>query len=138
MNSKTKMIEFLSSFKNEKRQMLALQTAGIAVASSLLYTSYKVFANTNKKKEGIREIPVPSSSYPIVGHMFSLGESPGETISKWHADLGPIIKLKMGAQTWVIVDDPALAQKIFVTHGAQTSYRVESIYAYKHYSMGGK
>lgn len=132
------MIESLPNFKNEKHQKLALNIAGIAVASSILYTYYRILTRTNKKKESSREIPVPGSSYPLVGHMFSLGEKPGETISKWHAELGPIIKLNMGAQTWVVVDDPALAQKVFVGHGAETSYRVESTYSFKHYSMGGK
>lgn len=138
MESAAKFIESLPKFKDEKHQKLALQVASITVASSILYTSYRLIAGANKKRRGTREIPVPGSSYPYVGHMFSLGELPGKTISKWHAELGPILKLKMGAQTWIMIDDPALAHKIFVGNGAETSYRPESIYAFKHYSMGGK
>lgn len=138
MDSATKLIKNLPKFKDEKNQELVLKVASITVASSVLYTCYRIFSAANKKKESSREIPVPGSSYPFVGHMLSLGESPVNTISKWHAELGPILKLKMGAQTWVMVDDPALAQKIFVGYGAQTSYRAESIYAHKQYSKGGK
>lgn len=137
MESASKLIESLPKFEDEKNQK-ALKVASIAVASTLLYMSYRAFNAANKKKEGSREIPVPGSSYPFVGHMLSLGESPVNTISKWHNELGPILKLNMGAQTWIMVDDPALAQKIFVGNGAQTSYRAESFYAHKQYSKGGK
>ncbi|KAI8352157.1 cytochrome P450 [Choanephora cucurbitarum] len=70
--------------------------------------------------------------------MLSLGELPGEQITKWHKELGHIFKLKMGKQTWVMIDDPLLAHKIFVGHGAQTSNRPVSIYNHYHYSKGGK
>jgi hypothetical protein len=108
----------------------------IAAATTLLYSSYQLI--TNNTKQGIREIPVPGSSYPYVGHMMSLGELPGQTLTKWHKELGPILKLKMGRQTWITVDDPVLAHKIFVTHGSETSYRPHSYYCYELFSKKGK
>lgn len=139
MDRATKLIESLPKCKDEKHQKLTVQVASIVVASSLIYASYRILAGGgDKKKQGEKQIPVPSPCYPFVGHMLSLGKLPGKTISKWHAELGPILKLKMGAQTWVMVDEPALIHKIFVEKGAETSYRAESIYAFKQYSMGGK
>lgn len=138
MDKAVNLLDSLPKFKNEKHQQLAVQLAGAAVLSTVLYSSYKLITGTNKKPKGLKEIPVPKSSYPYVGHMFSLGELPGETISKWHKEFGPILKLHMGAQTWIMVDDPTLAQKIFVSNGAETSYRPECEFNYRYHSMNGK
>lgn len=130
-------IQFLESFahpKNEKQ--LALHVASLAATSTIFYAAYKTI--NNKKTIKYKEIPQPGSSYPYVGHMFSLGELPAETASKWHKELGPIIKLRMGVVTWIIVDDPALAHKIFVTHGVDTSHRPQSYYTHILGSKGGK
>jgi hypothetical protein len=62
---------------------------------------------------------VPDCSYFYIGHVFSLGEIPGKTVEEWHNKLGPIIKLYMGVQTWIVVADPILSHKIFVTNGAK-------------------
>lgn len=125
-----------------KEKSLPITAAATAL---LLYTSYKYLTsssanssnNINKTKQGIKEIPVPGSKYPYVGHMLSLGDLPAKKISEWHRELGPILKLQMGVHTWILVEDRLLAQKIFVTHGTETSFRPHSIYAYHHYSMEG-
>ncbi|CEP19556.1 hypothetical protein [Parasitella parasitica] len=70
--------------------------------------------------------------------MWSFGPLPGRTVSEWHRELGPIIKLQMGRRTWIVVDDPVLAHKIFVTHGADTSYRAYGTYADKYFSNGAR
>jgi hypothetical protein len=137
MDSATKLLESLPKFKNEKTQQLAIQIASVAVASSALYTSYRLIASS-KKNQGLKKIPEPGSSYPYFGHVLSLGEFPSKTITQWHAELGPIIKIRMGAQTWIMIDDPALAHKVFVTNGADTSHRPDSAIMDKYITKGGK
>ncbi|KAI9487029.1 MAG: cytochrome P450 [Benjaminiella poitrasii] len=44
----------------------------------------------------------------------------------------------MGRKTWIMVSDPILAHKIFVSRGAETSYRPHSIFSYEYYSLRGK
>lgn len=108
-------------------------------ASAILYSTYcGVFKGDQKKIQGTKEIPIPSSKYPYIGHFLSLGELPARTIEKWHNELGPIVKLQMGRQTWISVNCPILAQKIFVTHGAETSYRPHTIFTQDYHSMNGK
>jgi hypothetical protein len=120
----------------------ALPMIGVAVATTaILYSSYKLIFNNNnnrKKNQGFKDIPIPGSNYPLVGHMMSLGELPGYVISKWHQELGPIIQLHMGCQTWIVIDCPSLAHKVLVTCGAETSYRPHSVYTDEYYSMKGK
>lgn len=115
----------------EKERVLPI----MAIAVGLLYTSYKLI-KSNKIKS--REIPVPKTGYPIVGHMFSLGELPSSTVHTWHQQLGPIIQLQMGVQTWIMVADPVLAHKIMVLHGTKTSFRPYSHFSYYIHGKEGK
>jgi hypothetical protein len=134
-----KVTNLFESIPRIEREQAATTVIGIAAAATLLYSSYCLFFNKYPKtKQGIKEIPMPGSAYPYVGHMMSLGELPGTTVAEWHEKLGPILKLKMGRQTWITVNDPALAHKIFVSHGAETSARPYSVFFHDHYSKGGK
>lgn len=116
----------------------------ITTAITILYSTHKFVSsasNDKQKKEKsqiITEIPTPGSCYPYVGHMLALGDAPSKKLVEWHKELGPIIKVHMGKQIWVLVDDPELAHRIFVTHGAETSFRPYSTYASEHYSFRGK
>lgn len=136
MEQATKLIESISLPKFERKEVMPI--VSIVVATTILFASYRLIQSSKKSKKGIREIPVPSSSYPYVGHMLSLGELPGRKVTEWHNEFGPIIKLHMGVQTWIMIGDPVLAHKIFVSNGADASYRPHSVYSHNHYSLNGK
>ncbi|CEP11847.1 hypothetical protein [Parasitella parasitica] len=109
---------------------------GVATAAAIVYSASSV--NKSKQNQAVKEIPTPSSCYPYIGHMLALSTAPGKQLVEWHKELGPIIKIHMGKQIWILVDDPELAHKIFVSHGAETSFRPYSTYASEHYSFRGK
>ncbi|KAG2196313.1 hypothetical protein INT47_009308 [Mucor saturninus] len=134
MDQAIKFIETFSLPKFERKEIVPI--VSIAAATSILFASYRLI-KSNKKK-GTKEIPVPGSAYPYVGHMLSMGELPGRKVSEWINELGPIIKLRMGVQTWIMIGDPALAHKIFVSNGAESSFRPHSVYSHDHYSLNGK
>lgn len=134
MDQAIKFIETFSLPKFERKEIVPI--VSIAAATSVLFASYRLI-KSNKKK-GTKEIPVPGSAYPYVGHMLSMGELPGRKVSEWINELGPIIKLRMGVQTWIMIGDPALAHKIFVSNGAESSFRPHSVYSHDHYSLNGK
>lgn len=135
MDQAIKFIESFSFPNFERRDVLPI--VSIAAATSILFASYRLIQPASKRK-GTKEIPTPGSAYPYVGHMLSMGEFPGRKVSEWINELGPIIKLRMGVQTWIMVGDPALAHKIFVSNGSESSYRPHSVYAHDHYSLNGK
>lgn len=116
----------------------------VAAAATLIYSTCKFISHYQQQQQqkqfkvAIKDIPSPKGGYPYIGHMWSLGPLPGKTMSEWHRELGPIIKLKMGIRTFIVVDDPELAHKIFVTHGAATSYRPYTTYSYKYFSNGAR
>ncbi|KAI8090421.1 cytochrome P450 [Thamnidium elegans] len=116
----------------------ALPVVSVAAAVSIFYASYRLLSSSEEKRHTFKKIPIPSSSYPIVGHMMSLGKFPGKTVSEWHKKLGPILNLRMGNQNWIMIDDPMLAHKVFVTNGAETSYRPSNVFALEYHNMGGK
>lgn len=114
-------------------QKVLLPVLGITASVTLLYTTYRLLTPSPYKK-----IPIPGSRFPYVGHMFSLGSHPGDTIADWHKSLGPIINIRMGVQDWILIDDPFLAHKVFVTNGAATSYRPHNVYGHDYHNVGGK
>lgn len=137
MDFTTYIIKSIKSLRFEQEHLLPI--VSIAAATAILYQSCRLIsANSSLKKQDLKDIPVPGSCYPLIGHAFSLGEIPGKTVKQWHKECGPIIKLNMGRRIWIMIDDPVLAHKIFVTHGASTSFRPYSNFAHKLYSGGGK
>ncbi|SAL99656.1 hypothetical protein [Absidia glauca] len=59
-----------------------------------------------------------------------------ETIRKWNNEYGPVIKLKMGKQDWIMLTDPYLAHEIFATNGLIASDR--PVFTFSNlYSYGG-
>jgi hypothetical protein len=132
----------ISIIPNRFERDQVMRVVSITAATLVLFSSYKVISSSNKKKQkqisGAKEIPSPSGAYPYFGHIFSFGSSPGKQIQKWHKEVGPIYKLRMGIQNWVMIDDPELAHKIFVTNGAISSHRPESWFCQGYYSKDGK
>lgn len=102
----TKFVESVHIPQRIDREKL-MPIVSIAAATTVLFASYKLISSSNHKKrmreQGFKEIPVPGSCYPYVGHMFSMGELPGKAVSEWHRELGPIIKIKMGCQDWYTI-----------------------------------
>ncbi|KAL0097279.1 cytochrome P450 [Phycomyces blakesleeanus] len=70
--------------------------------------------------------------------MFSMGDNPGAQIEKWHRELGPVIRIKMGVQSWVLINDPLIAHDVFMRNGAKTSRRPIHSFTTGLYSKGGR
>lgn len=128
MDQVKNIVQQLPQIKREQKYV------SIFAAATLLYTTYKLISSSRKSIDGAREIPMPDGWYPIFGHMLSLGKLPGAKIKEWHRKYGPIIRIKMGKQTWILLDDPQLAHKVFVSNGVETSYRPYGTYTHKYYS----
>ncbi|KAG1159852.1 hypothetical protein G6F37_004516 [Rhizopus arrhizus] len=93
---------------------------------ALLSTLYLLKSSwSTKEKEGMKEIPYPhgSISWPIFGHMLSLRNCPSSKVTQWHNENGPIFKINMGNQLWIMISDPLLAHEFFVKAGSSTSSR---------------
>ncbi|CEI92637.1 hypothetical protein RMCBS344292_06891 [Rhizopus microsporus] len=113
---------------------------GAAVASvTTLYLLKRVISGMSKKKsDEFKGIPVPKGEYFYLGHAPLLGKRPGEVITKWHQEYGPIIRIKMGVQNWLLLGDPQVAHEILVSKGLVTSGRPEHTFLGKIHGKGGR
>ena len=59
----------------------------------------------------------------IIGHLLSFDKVAGFKFKEWHDDLGPVIQVRMGVYTWIIINDSYIAHELFVTNGAVSSNR---------------
>ncbi|KAG0846929.1 hypothetical protein G6F17_012990 [Rhizopus arrhizus] len=55
--------------------------------------------------------------------MLSLRNCPSSKVTQWHKENGPIFKINMGNQLWIMISDPLLAHEFFVKAGSSTSSR---------------
>ncbi|CAO3690971.1 unnamed protein product [Rhizopus microsporus] len=113
---------------------------GAAVASvTTIYLLRKVIRSMSDNKSGeFRDIPVPEGEYFYLGHMPLLGKRPGEVITKWHHQYGPIFRIKMGVQNWLFLGDPQIAHEILVSKGSITAGRPEHTFLGKIHGQGGR
>lgn len=127
----------LSKLKARKSMYLPTAIATSWFAYKVILGYWRSVKNKSKMKN---EIPMPTEDcYPIVGHLLSFKDEPDaiRKFSKWHSELGPIIRLRMGNQTLISVDSPQLAHKIFAVNGSKASGRPYSIYQHENYSRHG-
>ncbi|KAI8890613.1 cytochrome P450 [Backusella circina FSU 941] len=106
----------------------ALKFASLLRLITAFTLLYSIYGKLWRKKPKYKEIPSPKGAYPYIGKI------PSRQISKWHEEYGDLMKLKMGAQDWVMVGSPSIAHKIFILNGSKSSIRAESAIT-KHYSL---
>ncbi|KAL0094842.1 hypothetical protein J3Q64DRAFT_1716144 [Phycomyces blakesleeanus] len=135
--------KWLEVLQKEEHYLPLVGVVTVGLAARLVFALFSNICQNRKeserlKLEGYKEIPSPSGRYPFFGHMLSLGKAPSFKVQKWHQQLGPIIRLDMGVQPWVLINDPYLAHELFVRNGINSSDRHKHSYAYWMYSKGGK
>ncbi|KAI8334328.1 cytochrome P450 [Chlamydoabsidia padenii] len=128
------MFDFTKTSINSQHQVVMATAAALTAGISVYYLTSKKKTDYDTKG-AYKEIPMPGSKLPYVGHLLSLGELPGTTLTQWNKELGPLLRLKMGNQNWVVIADPYIAHEIFVTNGAVTSDRPIHTY-FDYYSKG--
>lgn len=124
----------------QRRKEDTLLLAGLSMASvSIIYSIYRLYQakSTSKLEAGLNKMPSPKFSLPFVGHILSIGADANKQFIKWHEELGPIFQIKMGRQIWIMISDRQLAQKVLVTHGAETAFRPYNTWGYRYYSFNG-
>ncbi|RCI00745.1 Cytochrome P450 2 sub R member 1, partial [Rhizopus stolonifer] len=111
--------------KNIERPEKFTTILGAAVATVATAFFVKRIVKNSKEQKGLQgqEIPSPKGDYYFLGHIPLLSGRPAETVHKWHHELGPLVKVYMGAQTWVFIGEPEAAHEILSTKGAVTSGR---------------
>ncbi|KAI7865851.1 cytochrome P450 [Spinellus fusiger] len=124
--------QVISEILNDSKLPLMSAVALVTAAYSVYYIMKK------DKNQDFSSIPMPKGNYPIVGHIPHLVKSLELKLHEWHKELGPIIHIKMGAKDFIIISDPGLAHKVFVTNGVSTSSRPPHRFSDKYHSHDGR
>ncbi|KAL7326998.1 hypothetical protein PS15p_209253 [Mucor circinelloides] len=99
-------------------------TGGVLTIAVVIYGIRTVFRNGlggNNDTKRYRMIPTPSGSVFYFGHKLLMGDMPARKITEWHKELGPILKVKMGAEDWVFISQADMAHDIFTWEENLTS-----------------
>ena len=59
----------------------------------------------------------------ITRHLLTFDKMATLKFKERHDDLGPVIQIKMGVYTWIIINDPYIAHELFVKNGTVASNR---------------
>ncbi|KAK3024735.1 hypothetical protein RJ639_044672, partial [Escallonia herrerae] len=65
---------------------------------------------------GSNQLPPGPPGWPVVGHMFSLGEMPHRTLAGLKEKYGPVVWLKLGSHDTMVVLTAAAATELFKHH----------------------
>ncbi|KAI9491715.1 cytochrome P450 [Zychaea mexicana] len=125
-------MESLASLQKEQWAPVVSIAAAAGLAVYALSTANKSNSATPK---GYKEIPVAEGRLPYFGHLLSLGDVPALKITEMQQRHGPIMRIYMGVQPWVMISDPLIAHEIFMTKGSITSGRPFQLYTHNYYSI---
>ncbi|KAK2983747.1 hypothetical protein RJ640_024100, partial [Escallonia rubra] len=67
-------------------------------------------------RSGSNRLPPGPPGWPVVGHMFSLGEMPHRTLAGLKEQYGPVVWLKLGSHETMVVLTAAAATELFKHH----------------------
>ncbi|KNA17436.1 hypothetical protein SOVF_079980 [Spinacia oleracea] len=89
--------------------LLILVTVAISFISTLLFRKSK--------------LPPGPTPWPIIGNIHMLGNKPHSAIADLSKTYGPIMSLKLGSITTIVISSPETAQEMFLKHDLDFSGR---------------
>ncbi|PWA18292.1 cytochrome P450 [Artemisia annua] len=97
---------------------------------SLLYIfSTKWF---NRKSGSSAQLPPGPYPIPIIGSIFKLGNKPHHSLAALSKTYGPLMSLKLGSITTIVVSSREIVQEVFSTHDMSFSSRTIPYSAYSY------
>lgn len=84
----------------------------------LMVVCFLIIASTKKKRNEKKKMELPPGppGWPIVGNLFQLGKKPNESLCRLAAKYGPLMTLRLGMKTAIVVSSPAMAKEILKTN----------------------
>ncbi|XP_074273180.1 cytochrome P450 76AD1-like [Silene latifolia] len=77
-----------------------------------------------KSKLGKTKLPPGPKPWPIIGNIHMLGDKPHRTIAELVKKYGPIMSLKLGTVTTIVISSPEIAKEMFLKHDLALSSRM--------------
>ncbi|XP_058735189.1 geraniol 8-hydroxylase-like [Vicia villosa] len=82
----------------------------------LAFTLYFLLSKCTKNNSNMIKLPPGPTPLPLIGNLHQLGKSPHKSLAKLAEIHGPLMTLKLGQVTTIVVSSPNMAKQILQTH----------------------
>ncbi|XP_057250330.1 cytochrome P450 76AD1 isoform X2 [Beta vulgaris subsp. vulgaris] len=72
------------------------------------------------------KLPPGPTPWPIIGNIFKLGDKPHRSVAELAKIYGPIMSLKLGSITTIVISSPEVAREMFLKHDLDFSGRANT------------
>ncbi|XP_013467818.2 geraniol 8-hydroxylase [Medicago truncatula] len=105
----------------------------------LTYISISLISLIGRTKKQKYNLPPGPSLLTIMRNVFELGKKPQYSLAKFSKIYGPIMHLKLGQITTIVISSPDIAQEVFQTHDLSISDRTipqaVAVLGHEHFSL---
>ncbi|GLT62541.1 hypothetical protein SLA2020_351720 [Shorea laevis] len=82
----------------------------------LIWILIKTFHLFPISKANHKKLPPGPKPFPIIGNLLELGDKPHKSLAKLAKAHGPIMSLKLGQVTTIVISSPDMAKEVLQTH----------------------
>ncbi|KAK2991368.1 hypothetical protein RJ640_024041, partial [Escallonia rubra] len=86
---------------------------------SLTWTCILCFTSTRRKSR----LPPGPNPFPVIGNIHQLGDQPHQSLAKLSKRYGPLMSLKLGTRTTIVISSPGIAKEVLHKHDQVFSSR---------------
>ncbi|GKD07292.1 cytochrome P450 [Tanacetum coccineum] len=97
-----------------------MEYSTLLLALSFLVTFIYGFSISNRRRSRLPPGPYP---LPIIGNILALGDKPHRSLTQLSTRYGPLMSLKLGSITTIVVSSSEIAKEFFLTHDKAFSNR---------------
>ncbi|XP_075636097.1 geraniol 8-hydroxylase-like [Castanea sativa] len=104
---------------------------------SLIWITVQVFHIISRSKAIPKMLPPGPKPFPVIGNLLDLGEKPHKSLSNLAKVHGPIMKLKLGQVTTIVISSATMAKEVLQTHDQLLSNRwvPDAFHACRHHEF---
>ncbi|KAJ4723958.1 putative Cytochrome P450 [Melia azedarach] len=104
--------------------------------SVLAIALMKSFSRGNKAEGS--DLPPGPSPFPVIGNLLELGDKPHNSLAKLSQIYGPIMSLKFGQVTTIVISSATMAKEILQNHDTSFCNRFipDALHAHQHNDFG--
>lgn len=96
------------------------QTFFLFLLLSCLFAFIYTFTISHRRHSRLPPGPYP---FPIIGNLLKVGNNPHRSLAILSKQYGPLMSLKLGSRTTIVVSSPDIAKEFFHTHDISFSGR---------------
>jgi hypothetical protein len=89
----------------------------------LTWIIIKTFHIIPRSKPNQKKLPPGPKPFPVIGNLLELGDKPHRSLTKLAKEYGPIMTLKLGRVTTIVITSASMAKEVLQTHDQLLSNR---------------